>query len=147
MPPDPVPKTVVLPSSVFEVAAPVAEAPTKGVRAGPQPGDDPVFRARLEEQAVLAMPFWARVAPRMQRSEDRLEAAEMVERLGRLDEPAASLARAQYDLAQRLIANGGLDRGTESALQYLDSTAASVIQGGNPAEVMTPSEAAQPRLR
>ena len=93
------------------------------------------------------MPFWARVAPRLQRSQDRLDAAEMVERLGRLDEPAASLAQAQYDLAQRLISNGGLDRGTETAVQYLNSTAACVIQGGDPAEVITPSEAAQARPR
>lgn len=126
---------------------PAEEAEGEGIRAGSQPGDDPVMRAALEKQAELAMPYWARIAPRFSDPKDRLEAAAMVERLGRLNEPATIIAHDQYRLTQRLISEGGLDRGSQTALDYLNSTAAAVLQGGNPAEVITPEQASARKPR
>ncbi|GDX82441.1 hypothetical protein LBMAG42_42520 [Deltaproteobacteria bacterium] len=141
-----VPGVVPSPGPAAEAAAkplPAAaeEVEGEGIRAGAQPGDDPAMRAALEKQAELAMPYWARIAPRFADPQDRLEAAAMVERLGRLNEPATIVAHDQYRLTQRLISEGGLDRGSQTALDYLNSTAAAVLQGGNPAEVITPEQA------
>ncbi len=119
----------------------VEETEGEGIRAGPHRSDDPAMRAALEKQAGLAMPYWARIAPRFSDPKDRVEAAAMVERLGRLNEPATILAHDQYRLTQRLISEGGLDRGSQTALDYLNSTAATVLQGGDPAEVITPEQA------
>lgn len=120
----------------------VAGAPTPAlVRAGPQPGDDVEQRRRLEQQAALAAPYWAQIAPRLQDAGLRAEATEMFERLHRLDEPAADLARAQYDLTQALISKGGLDRKSKAALDYLNSTSAAVLQNGDPSLVIKPEEA------
>jgi hypothetical protein len=111
------------------------------VRAGPQPGDDVEQRRRLEQQAALAAPYWARLAPRVQDPALREASTEMFARLNRLDAPAADLARAEYDLTQALIAKGGLDRKSKAWLDYLNSTSAAVIQDGDPTAIPTPEQA------
>jgi hypothetical protein len=103
--------------------------------------DDPAIRAALEAQADLAAPHWARVAPRIADATDRAAAVAMIERLRTLSEPSAGLAREEYDLTTRLIGAGDWDAATLRELQYLNSTAASVIQGGDPAAIDTPEEA------
>ena len=124
----------------------LSDRPTPAlVRAGAQPGDDVETRRRLEQQAALAAPYWARLAPKVQDAELRAASTEMFARLNRLDEPAADLAREEYELTQELIAKGGLDRKSQAWLDYLNSTAAAVIQGGNPAEIPTPEQAGQYR--
>lgn len=115
------------------------------VRAGPQPGDDVEERRRLEVQASLAAPYWARLAPHIQDPALRTQSTEMFARLNRLDEPAAELARAQYDLTQALIARGGLDRKSQSWLDYLNSTSAAVLQDGDASQIPTPEQAATRR--
>ena len=136
------PVTKPTPIAPRHVEEEVAAEPTPAlVRAGPQPGDDVEQRRRLEQQAVLAAPYWAQIAPRIQDAGLRTEATEMFERLNRLDEPAADLARAQYDLTQTLISKGGLDRKSKAALDYLNSTSAAVLQNGDPSLVIKPEEA------
>ncbi len=118
------------------------DAPTPAlVRAGAQPGDDVEQRRRLEQQAALAAPYWAKLAPRVQDPARRAAASEMFARLHRLDEPAADLARAQYDLTQELISKGGLDRKSQGWLDYLNSTSAAVLQSGDPTGIPTPEQA------
>lgn len=94
------------------------------------PGDDPALRARLYVHAKVAVAEWPFVVQRIDDPVLRAEAEAMVERLRRLDEQAETLARAEYDLTQRLIARGGWDRTTERRIQELNSAAAMVIQGG-----------------
>ncbi len=113
------------------------------VVSGPQPGDEPALRARLEVQAKLALPYWARIAPKVQDPALRTRTTQMFTRLGELGEPASDLARAQYDLTQELITAGGFDHKSQVWVDYLNSTSASVLQSGDPAEVITPEEAAR----
>lgn len=107
-------------------------------RAEAHPDDTPAIRAALEVQAELAAPYWAKLSPRIADAKLRAESASMIERLRVLDEPAESLARDEYALTQTLIAQGGWDTKTLAALQYLNSSSASVIQGGDPAEIPVP---------
>ncbi len=111
------------------------------VRAGPQAGDDPAQRERLEQQAVLAGPYWAKLAPRLSDPELRAAATGVFTSLQTLDRPAAELAAEQYELTQSIITAGGLDRGTQAMVDYLNSTAAAVLQGGDPAEIPLPGQA------
>ncbi len=60
---------------------------------GIQPGDDPDFRARLESQAKVAAPYWAKVAPKVSDPALRTRATEMFTRLQTLGEPAEAWPR------------------------------------------------------
>jgi hypothetical protein len=96
------------------------------------------MRAALEVQAELAAPYWSRLSPRIADPKLRAVSAGMIERLRALNEPAELIARDEYALTQTLIAEGGWDNQTLATLQYLNSTSASVIQGGDPAEIPLP---------
>ena len=115
---------------------PLPEPAAAGRSPAPE-GDDPELRGRLETQVSLAAPYWLRVAPRMA-GPDRDAVSAMLVRMRAMNEPSAKLANDEYQLAQALLTEGGFDAPTTRALQYIDSTAASVIQGGDPAEVGKP---------
>ncbi len=111
---------------------------------GIQPGDDPDFRARLESQAKVAAPYWAKVAPKVSDPALRTRATEMFTRLQTLGEPAEALAKEQYTLTQELITAGGLDHKSQVYVDYLNSTSAMVLQGGgDPADIPDPDQAMQ----
>ncbi len=137
----PVNKARPRPAQVADVpgAAPIPAL----VVSGPLPGDEPALRARLEVQAKLALPYWARIAPKVQDPALRTRTAEMFTRLSALGEPASDLARAEYELTQELITEGGFDHKSQVWVDYLNSTSAAVLQNGDPAEVITPEEAAR----
>ena len=117
----------------------VGEATENAVqRSAPHADDSPQMRLSLETQAELAAPYWARVSPRIADPELRAKAAAMTERLRALSEPAESIARDEYSLTQALLSAGGWDSKTLSAIQYLNSTSAAVIQSGDPGEVPVP---------
>lgn len=118
-------------------------SPASAARAPAQIADDPAQRKLLEREADLAASHWAKVAPKLSDPGLRAEAAAMTERLRVLNEPATIVAHEQYALTQKLLSTGeAYDRGTLAELQYLDSLAATVIQNGDPDEVITPEEAA-----
>ena len=68
----------------------------------------------------------------------RARAAAMIERLRTMNEPSETLARDEYSLTTELIGLGGWDSKTLRQIQYLNSTAASVIQHGDPTEIPAP---------
>ena len=124
-------------------------SPASAARAPAGLTDDPAQRKRLERTADLGAPYWAKIAPHIQDPGMRARAAAMVERLRALNEPTTILAHEQYALTQGLISIGGWDRGTLLNLQYLDSLAATVLQGGDPDSLPTPEQEAtfKPRGR
>ncbi|MBM4391611.1 MAG: hypothetical protein FJ090_10860 [Deltaproteobacteria bacterium] len=79
--------------------------------------------------AKVAVPEWRAFAQHVEPPGLRAEAEAMAERLARLDEDAELLARAEYDLTQRLITHGGWKSTALRQLQRLNSEAAMVIQG------------------
>ena len=153
--PTPIPKVATrIPTATVKPTAPPRPTPANEVDvpggvpvpalvvSGPQPGDDPGLRARLEVQAKLALPYWARIAPKVQDPALRSRTAEMFTRLSALGEPASDLGRGQYELTQELITAGGFDHKAQVWVDYLNSTSAAVLQNGDPAEVITPEQAA-----
>ncbi len=124
-------------------------SPASAARAPAGLTDDPEQRKRLERTADLGAPYWAKIAPHIQDPEMRARAAAMSERLRALNEPTTILAHEQYALTQGLISIGGWDRGTLLNLQYLNSLAATVLQGGDPDALPTPEQEAtfKPRGR
>ncbi|MBM4368749.1 MAG: hypothetical protein FJ102_21225 [Deltaproteobacteria bacterium] len=79
--------------------------------------------------AKIAVPEWRALAAHVDEPGLRAEAEAMADRLARLDEDAERLARAEYDLTQRLITLGGWKPTASRQLQRLNSEAARVIQG------------------
>lgn len=121
----------------------VAAAPVPAlVPQGIQPGDDPELRARLESQAKVSGPYWARLAPKLKDPGRQGRAATMFTRLQTLGEPAELLAKEQYALTQEIIAEEELDHKSRVWVDYLNNTSAVVLQGGaDPADITTPDQA------
>jgi hypothetical protein len=120
-------------------ARPAAPDPPPASAWSSSPGDAEA-RDRYEVQARLAAPYWREAAGLV---EDR-ELADACDALAdALDgAPPLAAARAQLALANRLndafLDGGRRDARLERLIGFLSSTAASVIQAGDPATVPRP---------